>query len=94
MDEEIGYERAQQPLPETRERIAPQGYSMSILLQLRQIDLLKELMRLLPAVFGGKLPPPFPPEPRPQTAEQYFREVIEKIELTDAVNALLGIDNN
>ncbi|MFC4128923.1 hypothetical protein [Nocardia rhizosphaerae] len=94
MDEEIGWARAQQPVSEKRAPIAPQGYSLEVLTMIRQSELLKEIIRALPAVFGGKLPPPFPPEPRPQTAEQRFRDAIERIELTDAVNALLSGTHN
>ncbi|MFD6400825.1 hypothetical protein [Nocardia sp. NPDC060249] len=94
MDEEVGWARAQKERPEKPEPLAPQGYSLEVLTMIRQNDLLKEVLRVLPAVFGGKLPPPFPPEPRPQTAEQRFRDAIEKIELTDAVNALLDGTTN
>jgi hypothetical protein len=94
MDEQVGWARAQQERPKHPEPLAPQGYSLEVLTMIRQNDLLKEVLRALPAVFGGKLPPPFPPEPRPQTAEQRFRDAIEKIELTDAVNALLDGTTN
>ncbi len=94
MDEEIGWARAQRKLPDKPEPISPQGYSLEVLTLVRTNELIKELLRVLPAVFGGKLPPPFPPEPRPQSAEQRFRDAIEKIELTDAVNAILGDASN
>jgi hypothetical protein len=89
MDEELGWERAQKPLPDSvSEAPTPLGYSLPVLLMLRQIDLQKELLRILPAVFGGKLGPPLPPEPRPQTAEQRFRDIKDKIETYDAIAAL------
>lgn len=90
MDEEIGRARAMQPRPETRGPISPAGYSLPVLLQLRVIDLLKEVMRVIPASFSGKMPPPFPPEPRPQTAEERIRDEIETLNLNSAIDLLLG----
>ncbi|MFE7745376.1 hypothetical protein [Nocardia sp. NPDC057455] len=93
MDPIIGWERAQHPRPESEEFPAPtpEGYSLEVLLQLRLIDYIKELIRIMPAVFGGKLPPPMRPEPRPMTAEDRAREQLETQQVNDAVNALLGI---
>ncbi len=88
MDEEIGWERAQKPLSKTSAPLTPQGYSTPILLQLKIIDLLKELMRVIPASFSGKMPPPFPPEPRPETAEQRFRDRIETNEVIDVLRRM------
>ncbi|MFF4027009.1 hypothetical protein ACFYY5_29590 [Nocardia elegans] len=89
MDEEIGWERAQQPQPDGAvEPPTPHGYTLTHYLLLRSIDLQKELLRILPAVFGGKLGPPLPPEPRPQTAEQRIRHKREQIETYDAIRAL------
>lgn len=86
----IGAERAKHPLPDEYPPPTPLGYSLPVLLMLRQIDLLKELMRVIPASFSGKLPPPMPPEPRPQTAEQRIREQIENEQLHAAVDLILG----
>ncbi|WP_280412535.1 hypothetical protein [Nocardia asiatica] len=93
MDPVIGWERAQQPRPENAEIQAPtpEGYSLEVLLQLRLIDYVKELIRVMPAIFGGRLPPPMRPEPRPMTAEDRIREELETQQVYDAVNALLGI---
>ena len=92
MDEEIGWERAQQPRPDGPvEPPTPHGYTLTHYLLLRSIDLQKELLRVLPAVFGGKLPPPLPPEPRPETAEQRIRKKLEVFETYEAIRAL-GID--
>lgn len=88
MDEEIGRERAAKPLSKDRAKLSPYGYSLPILLQLRQIDLLKELMRVIPASFSGKMPPPFPPEPRPQTAEQRIRDEMDTENVRDALAAM------
>ncbi|WP_068059402.1 hypothetical protein [Nocardia xishanensis] len=88
MNEDIGRIRAEQPLPEKIPPPTPLGYSLPVLLQLRQIDLTKELLRALPAVFGGKLPPPFPPEPRPQTAEQRIRDEQETNNVLDALRQM------
>ncbi|MGW5520002.1 hypothetical protein [Nocardia africana] len=89
MDEEIGWERAQQPQPDGPiEPPTPHGYTLTHYLLLRSIDLQKELLRMLPAVFGGKLGPPLPPEPRPQTAEQRFRDRIETLAVYDALTNL------
>lgn len=88
MNPEIGAERAKQPLPDEFPPPTPYGYSLSILLQLRQIDLLKELMRVIPASFSGKLPPPMQPEPRPMTAEMRIRDEQETKNVYDALVAL------
>lgn len=76
MNPEIGAERAKQPAVDPGELPAPTplGYSFETLLMLRLIDLTKELLRVIPASFSGKLPPAMPPEPRPQTAEQRIRD--------------------
>jgi hypothetical protein len=74
MNEDVGRMRAEQPMPEDIPPPTPHGYSFPVLLQLRVIDLQKEILRALPAIFGGKLGPPFPPEPRPMTAEMRFRD--------------------
>ncbi|MFD3594268.1 hypothetical protein ACFWU5_16190 [Nocardia sp. NPDC058640] len=84
-DEHIGFQRAQQPEPAEKQPLSFVGYSLPVLLQLRQIDLLKEVLRVLPAVFSGKLPPPMPAEPRPQTAEQRAREKLDQISVRDAL---------
>jgi hypothetical protein len=91
MDEQIGWERAQRPVSETKTPVSPQGYSLGILLQLKVIDLMKELLRIIPASFSGTLPPPFPPEPRPQTAEQRFRDAIDTHNVNEALQAM-GVD--
>jgi hypothetical protein len=88
MDEEIGRQRAAQPEPKTRAPLSPQGYSLQILLQLKVIDLLKELMRVIPASFSGKMPPPFPPEPRPVTAEQLIRDAMETANVHDVLRQM------
>ncbi|MBF6358204.1 hypothetical protein IU449_27280 [Nocardia higoensis] len=77
MDEDLGRERAKQPLSDKAEPPTPLGYTLEVLLLLRIIDLLKEQMRAYAAGLGGKLPPPFPPEPRPMTAEQRIRDELE-----------------
>lgn len=61
---------------------------MSILLQLRQIDLMKEQMRAYAAGLSGKLPPPMQPEPRPMTAEMRIRDEQETKNVYDALAAL------
>ncbi len=91
MDEEIGYARAMQDRPEKAGPISPLGYSLPVLLQLRQIDLLKELMRVTASVFSGKLPPPIRPEPRPQTAEERIRDELETLNVKNAVDLILGV---
>jgi hypothetical protein len=91
MNEEIGRQLAEQPQSNKWEPPTPLGYSLPVLLQLRQIDLTKEVLRVLPAIFGGKLPPPIPPEPRPQTAAQRIRDAIETRNVLDALTQL-GID--
>ena len=96
MDEELAWHRIQVDDSEAAERqeippISPRGYSLEVLLALKQIDLLKELMRVIPASFSGKLPPPFPPEPRPKTAYQRLRERMDQIEVAAALREL-GID--
>ncbi|WP_280357070.1 hypothetical protein [Nocardia otitidiscaviarum] len=88
MDEDLGRERAKHPLPEEHPPLSPEGYSLEVLLLLRQIDLLKELMRVIPASFSGKLPPPFPPEPRPQTAEMRFRDQQDTRNVLEALRTL------
>ncbi|MEV4127155.1 hypothetical protein [Nocardia sp. NPDC049707] len=93
MDPEIGWERAQKPRPdEVAGPPTPQGYSLSILLQLRMIDILKEQMRAYAAGLSGKLPPPFKPEPRPMTMEDIFRDRIETANVYEAL-ANLGVTN-
>jgi len=90
MDEEIGRARAEMPRPDLGQPPTPLGYSLPVLLMLRQIDLTKELLRVIPASFSRKLPPPMPPEPRPQTAEERIRDEIETLNLHSAVSKLLG----
>ena len=93
MNPEIGWERAQKPRTEVElGPPTPQGYSLSVLLQLRIIDLLKEQMRAYAAGLGGKLPPPMKPEPRPMTAEDIFRDRIETANVYEAL-ANLGVTN-
>lgn len=94
MDEELAWQRIQAddaaggPGPQEIPPISPRGYSLEVLLALKQIDLLKELMRVIPASFSGKLPPPFPPEPRPQTAYQRLRDRMDQIDVRNALNEL------
>lgn len=94
MDEELAWQRIQADNAagdsDQRESspISPRGYSLEVLLALKQIDLLKELMRVIPASFSGKLPPPFPPEPRPQTAYQRMRDRMDQIEVHNALKEL------
>lgn len=90
MDEEIGRARAMQPRSEVTAPISPLGYSLPVLLQLRIIDLLKELMRVIPGSLTGKLPARMPPEPRPQTAEERIRDELETLNVLNAVDVLLG----
>lgn len=80
--------RAQQPLPDTFPPPTPLGYSLEVLLLLRQIDLMKEQMRAFAAGLGGKLPPPIPPEPRPMTAEQRIRDAQETQNVYAALEAM------
>ncbi len=87
-DERIGFERAQQPLSDDRQPLSFVGYSLPVLLQLRQIDLTKELMRVIPGSFTGKLPPPMPAEPRPRTAEAIAREKLDQISVQAALRNL------
>lgn len=94
MDPEVGRWRAEQPVSdEAPPPPTPLGYSFPVLLQLKQIDLLKEVLRVLPAVFGGKLAPPYPREPRPVTAEQLIREERETQNVLSALD-MLGITMN
>ncbi|MFC4373377.1 hypothetical protein ACFO5K_04635 [Nocardia halotolerans] len=88
MDERIGWERAQHPESDERRPLSPVGYSLPVLLQLRQLDLTKEVLRVLPAVFSGKMPPPMPAEPRPQPAEARFREKLDQISVIDALKQM------
>ncbi|MFE5290331.1 hypothetical protein ACFRAQ_35725 [Nocardia sp. NPDC056611] len=93
MDEELAWQRIQAEGPEHGDQykippLSPRGYSLEVLLALKQIDLLKELMRVIPASFSGKLPPPFPPEPRPQTAYQRMRDRMDQIEVHNALSEL------
>ncbi|MFE2994079.1 hypothetical protein ACFXG4_03555 [Nocardia sp. NPDC059246] len=93
MDDELAWQRiqvddAEGDEPQEIPPISPRGYSLEVLLALKQIDLLKELMRVIPASFSGKLPPPFPPEPRPQTAYQRLRNRMDQIEVHNALKEL------
>ncbi|WP_157115047.1 hypothetical protein [Nocardia niwae] len=92
MNPEIGWERAQQKRPEPGELPppTPKGYSLEVLLMLKLIDYVKELIRVMPAVFSGKLPPPIKPEPRPMTAEDLFRDLQETQNVHEAVDNILG----
>lgn len=93
MDPEVGRYRAEQPLPEEFPPPTPLGYSRSVMLQLDIIDLLKEILRVLPAIFGGKLPPPFPRAPRPVTAEMLIRDERDKQEVMNVLE-MLGVKMN
>ncbi|WP_041560284.1 hypothetical protein [Nocardia farcinica] len=88
MNEELGRELAKQPLPEEIPPPSPLGYTLEALLLLRVIDLLKEQMRAYAAGLGGKLPPPFPPERRPMTAEQRIRDEQETQNVVSALKAM------
>ncbi|CRY84377.1 hypothetical protein SAMN05421776_12327 [Nocardia farcinica] len=88
MNEELGRELAKQPLPEEIPPPSPLGYTLEALLLLRVIDLLKEQMRAYAAGLGGKLPPPFPPERRPMTAEQRIRDEQETQNVVSALRAM------
>ncbi|WP_280465239.1 hypothetical protein [Nocardia brasiliensis] len=90
MNPEIGAQLAKQKRPEKFDPPTPQGYTLPILLQLKMIDLVKELMRLIPAVFSGKVPPPMKPEPRPMTAADLIRERAETEAVYEALDLILG----
>lgn len=87
MNPEIGEMRAMQPLSDKPSPLAPLGYSLPVLLQLRMIDLQKDTIRAVASSFSSRPMPPIPREPRPSTAESQARARRDREEVNEALRA-------
>ncbi|MBF6333320.1 hypothetical protein [Nocardia transvalensis] len=90
MDPDIGERRAREEIDEgaAPQPLAPLHYDLSALLMLRQIDITKELIRVIASVFGDRPAAPLPPEPRPTTAEAMARAQRDRDQVRDVLTRL------
>ncbi|MGW4769861.1 hypothetical protein ACWEO2_17675 [Nocardia sp. NPDC004278] len=90
MDPELGARRAQQERDEDAapQPLSPLHYDLSALLTLRQIDITKELIRVVASVFADTPAAPLPPEPRPTTAEAQARARADRDQVLDVLTRL------
>lgn len=90
MDPEIGECRAREEVDEDAAPppLSPLHYDLPSLLMLRQIDITKELIRVIATVFGGAPGAPMTPEPRPTTAEAMARARLDRDQVRDVLTRL------